>query len=120
MNVPLVHPDAPVGKLNVPVALVLRYAKLPVPIMVPFEEPDTNPTDTFKFELAAEVTCPVTVKLVPVAAIAGKQDPDGLFTAVTMPLREFPFWLKLIVNVVFGIVDPAAKTAFHVPATTAV
>lgn len=88
--------------------------------MVPVDDPDTNPTDTFKLELAADVTCPVTVKLVPVAAIAGKQDPDGLFTAVTIPLSEFPFWLKLIVSVVLGMLDPAAKTAFQVPVTTAV
>lgn len=87
--------------------------------MVPFDEPDTKPTDTVKFELAAEETCPVTVKVVPVAAIAGKHDPDGLFTAVTIPVNEFPFWLKLIVSVVVGIVDPAAKAAFHVPVTTA-
>ena len=88
--------------------------------MVPLDDPDTNPTDTFKLELAAEVTCPVTVKLVPVAAIAGKHEPDGLFTAVTVPVREFPFWLKLIVSVVLGIVEPGANTAFHVPVTTAV
>lgn len=88
--------------------------------MVPLVDPDTKPTDTFKLELAAEVTCPVTVKLVPVAAIAGKHDPDGLFTAVTVPVREFPFWLKLIVSVVLGIVEPGANTAFHVPVTTAV
>ena len=88
--------------------------------MVPLDDPDTKPTDIVKFELAAEVTCPVTVKVVPVAAIAGKHDPDGLFTAVTMPLSEFPFWLKLIVSIVLGIVDPAAKTAFQVPVTTAV
>jgi hypothetical protein len=74
----------------------------------------------FKLELAAEVTCPVTVKVVPVAAIAGKHEPEGLFTAVTVPLKEFPFWLKLIVSVVLGIVEPGAKTAFHVPVTTAV
>jgi hypothetical protein len=43
-----------------------------------------------------------------------------LFTAVTVPLKEFPFWLKLIVSVVLGIVEPGAKTAFHVPVTTAV
>lgn len=103
-----------------PVALVLRYPKLPVPIMVPVDEPETNPTDTVKLELALDVTCPVTVKVVPVAAIAGKQDPDGLFTPVTIPLSEFPFWLKLMVNVVLGMVDPAAKTAFQVPVTTAV
>lgn len=120
MNVPLVHPDAPVGKLKVPVALVLKYAIVPVPIMVPLDDPDTNPTDTFRLELAADVTCPVTVNVVPVAAIAGKQEPDGLFTPVTVPLNEFPFWLKLIVSVVVGIVDPAANAAFHVPVTTAV
>lgn len=88
--------------------------------MVPLDDPDTNPTDTFKLELAAEVTCPVTVNVVPVAAIAGKQDPEGLLTAVTVPLSEFPFWLKLIVSVVLGIVEPGANTAFHVPVTTAV
>lgn len=88
--------------------------------MVPFEDPDTNPTETFRLELAADVTWPVTVKLVPVEAIAGKQDPEGLFTAVTVPFSEFPFWLKLIVSVVVGIVDPTANTAFHVPVTTAV
>ena len=59
--------------------------------MVPLDDPETKPTDTLKLELAADVTCPVTVKLVPVAAIAGKQDPEGLFTAVTVPLSEFPF-----------------------------
>jgi hypothetical protein len=88
--------------------------------MEPVVDPDTNATDTFKLELVADVTCPVTVKLVPVAAIAGKQDPDGLFTAVTIPVSEFPFWLKLMVNVVLGMLDPAAKAAFHVPVTTAV
>jgi hypothetical protein len=88
--------------------------------MVPVDDPETNPTETFRLELAADVTCPVTVKLVPVAAIAGKQEPDGLFTAVTIPVSEFPFWLKLMVNVVLGMLDPAAKTAFQVPVTTAV
>jgi len=88
--------------------------------MVPLEDPDTNPTETFKLELAVDVTCPVTVKLVPVEAIAGKQDPEGLFTAVTVPFNEFPFWLKLIVSVVVGIVEPSANAAFHVPVTTAV
>lgn len=88
--------------------------------MVPFDDPETKPTEIFKLELAAEVTCPVTVNVVPVAAIAGKQDPDGLLTAVTVPLKEFPFWLKLIVSVVVGIVAPAANAAFHVPVTTAV
>lgn len=88
--------------------------------MVPFDDPETKPTEMFKLELAAEVTCPVTVNVVPVAAIAGKQDPDGLLTAVTVPLKEFPFWLKLIVSVVVGIVAPAANAAFHVPVTTAV
>ena len=88
--------------------------------MVPFDDPDTNPTETFRLELAADVTCPVTLKLVPVEAIAGKQDPERLFTAVTVPFSEFPFWLKLMVKVVLGMVDPAANTAFHVPVTTAV
>jgi len=45
-------------------------------MMVPFDDPDTNPTEMFKLELAAEVTCPVTVKVVPVAAIAGKHEPE--------------------------------------------
>ncbi len=88
--------------------------------MVPFDDPETNPTDTFKLELAADVTCPVTVNVVPVAETAGKHEPDGLFTAVTVPVREFPFWLKLMVSVVLGIVAPGANTAFHVPVTTAV
>lgn len=88
--------------------------------MVPVDDPDMNATDTFKLELAAEVTCPVTVKAVPVAATAGKQEPEGLFTAVTVPLSELPFWLKLIVRVVLGIVPPGANTAFHVPITTTV
>src|SRR5690349_21198581 len=120
VNVPLVHPEAPEGKLNVPVALALRYASVPVPIMVPVDDPETKPTETFRLELAADETCPVTVKVVPVAAIAGKHEPEGLLTPVTVPVSAFPFWLKLMVSVVLGVAPDEAKTVFHVPVTTGV
>ena len=75
---------------------------VPLALMVPLDDPDVKPTVKFTLELEAEETCPVTLKVVPVGAIAGKHDDCGLLTAVTVPVRLFPFWLKLTVNAVLG------------------
>jgi len=91
VNVPVEHAVPAVPKLNVPFAIVERYAKAPVPIMVPVDDPDIKATETFRFELAAVDTWPLTVKLVPLLLIAGKHDDGGLFTAVTVALRVLPF-----------------------------
>ena len=92
--------------------------------MVPLVEPEVNATATFKFDPVPELTWPVTLKVVPVAAIAGKQDEGGLFTAVTVPARLLPFWLKLTVKPVLGGVIPCAacgvNVIFHDPLTTGV
>ena len=92
--------------------------------MVPLDDPDVKATETFRFELAAVDTWPVTVKLVPLPLIVGKHDDGGLFTAVTVALRVFPFWLKFAVRVVLGGVLPlcaaGAKVIVHVPVTTGV
>ena len=92
--------------------------------MVPLVDPDMKATLKFKLELAAEDACPVTVKAVPVGAIAGKHEEDGLFTAVTVPDKLFPFWLKLTVNVVLGGAVPCnavgVKVTFQLPVTTGV
>jgi hypothetical protein len=84
--------------------------------MVPLEDPDVNPTEMFTLEFAADETWPVTVNVVPVEPIAGKHEPEGLFTAVTVPLRTFPVWLKLIVRLVVGVLlAPGANIAFQFP-----
>jgi len=102
VNVPVEQPATVVENVKAPVAMVPRYASDPFPIMVPLVEPDVNATDTFKLDPVPDVTCPVTLKFVPVAAIAGKHDEGGLFTAVTVPVIVLPFWLKLAVRVVLG------------------
>jgi hypothetical protein len=93
--------------------------------MVPLVEPDVKATATLKLDPVPELTCPVTLNVVPEGAIAGKQDDAGLFTAVTVPLRLLPFWLKLTVNPVLGgSVEPCApegaNVMFHAPVTTGV
>lgn len=68
--------------------------------MVPLEDPDMKATERVILEFAADDTWPVTVNVVPVEPIAGKHEPEELLTAMTVPLRAFPFWLKLIVRLV--------------------
>jgi len=91
----------------------------PLALIVPLEDPDMKATLRFKLELVAEDTWPVTVNVVPVGAIAGKHDEEGLLTAVTVPVMLFPLWLKLTVNVVLGGAVPcepvAAKATFQFP-----
>ena len=60
-------------------------------MMVPVVEPDIKVTDRLKFDPVAELTSPITLKVVPEAAMAGKQEDGGLFTAVTVPVRLLPF-----------------------------
>ena len=125
MNVPLPQPAAVVEKLNVPVAVVPRYARAPLPIMVPLVEPDVKATETLRLDPIPELTWPLTLNVVPEVAIAGKQDDGGLFTAVTVPLRLLPFWLKLTVNPVLGggvepCVPEGANVIFHAPVTIGV
>jgi len=88
---------------------------------VTVDDPEENPIERFKFEAAAEETWPVTLNDAPETA-AGKQELEGLLTAVTVPIKEFPFWLKLMVRVVLwaGVPVDEANTAFHVPVTTGV
>jgi hypothetical protein len=90
-----------------------------VALIVPLEDPDINATLRFKLELAPEDTCPVTVKVVPVGAIAGKHDDEGLLTAVTVPVKLLPLWLKFTVNVVLGGAVPCdavgANATFQLP-----
>jgi len=92
--------------------------------MVPVLEPEVNATDTFKLDPAPDETWPVTLKVVPEAAIAGKHEDGGLFTAVTVPVRLLPFWLKFTVKVVLGGAVPweavGANVIFQLPVTTGV
>ena len=93
--------------------------------MVPLVEPDINATATLTLDPVPELTCPVTLKVVPEAAIAGKHDDGGLFTAVTVPVRLLPFCVKFTVNPVLGggvePCDPVgANVIFHAPVTTGV
>ena len=96
----------------------------PVALMVPLVDPDMNATLKFKLELVAEETCPVTVNVVPVGEIAGKHDPEGLLTAVTVPETVLPFWLNITVRAVFGggvPPDPlGANVMFQLPLSTGV
>ena len=50
VNVPLVHPCEPVGKLKVPFAMEPRYASVLVLVMVPLEDPEVNANVTFTFD----------------------------------------------------------------------
>lgn len=125
VNVPLPQPATVVEKLKVPFAIVPRYANDPLPIMVPLAEPDVKAIATLMLDPVPELTCPVTLNVVPEDAIAGKHDDGGLFTAVTVPLRLLPFWLKLTVNpVAGGGVDPCvpdgAKVILQAPVTVGV
>ena len=126
VNVPLVQPDDPAGKLNVPLAEVPRYARVPVAVTVPLDDPDIKAIVRFKLELdcIAGETWPLTLNVVPVAVINGKQEFAGLLTAVTVPIRVEPFWLKLIVNPVLGGIVPcdafAASVSVHLPVTDGV
>lgn len=90
--------------------------------MVPVDEPEANATETFRFELweVDDETCPVTVNVVPVGATAGKQDPLGLFTDVTVPAIAFPFWVKLTVRLVLDDGAAGAKTTLQLPEITGV
>ena len=53
MKVPVEQAVPGVPKLNVPFAIVERYAKAPVPIMFPLDDPEVKATETLRFELAA-------------------------------------------------------------------
>jgi hypothetical protein len=85
------------------------------------DDPEEKPIERFKFEVAADDTCPVTVNDAPETAV-GKQAPEGLLSAVTVPVKEFPFWVKLMVKVVLcaGVLVDEANTAFQVPVTIGV
>lgn len=110
--------------MNVPLAVVLRYVVAPVALMVPVVDPDMKATLKFKLELVAEETCPVTVNVVPVGEIAGKHDPDGLLTAVTVPETLLPFWLNITVRAVLGGAVPpdplGANETFQLPLSTGI
>ena len=62
-----------------------------------------NDTETFKLEFACDcaTACPVTEKVLCVV-IKGKHEFAGLFTAVTIPERLFPFWAKFTFSMVAG------------------
>jgi hypothetical protein len=88
---------------------------------VPVRDPDENAIERFRFEVEAEDTWPVTLNDDP-ETVVGKQEPEGLVMAVTVPVSTFPFWLKLIVITVLcaGVLVDWANTAFQVPVTTGV
>jgi hypothetical protein len=88
--------------------------------MVPLVDPDVNATETFRLEDWAEETWPVTLKVVPVEAIAGKQDDAELLTAITVPVSAFPFWLKLTVRLVLPEGAAGAKMTLQFPVTAGV
>jgi len=94
-------------------------------MMVPVVEPDIKAIARLRFDPMAELTSPVTLKVVPEAAMTGKQEDGGLLTAVTVPVRLLPFWLKFTVNPVVGgglepCVPDGANITFHAPVTTGV
>ena len=96
----------------------------PVALMVPLVDPDMNPMLKFKLELALEETCPMTVNVVPVGEIAGKHDPEGLLTAVTVPETLLPFWLNITVRAVLGGAVPCdplgVSVTFQLPLSTGI
>ena len=121
VKVPLVQPELPVAKLNVPFAIVPRYASAPVPIMVPLLEPEVNITETVKLDMDCDcaTACPAIVKLL-CAEITGKHEGDGLLTAVTVPVMLLPFWVRFTVSVV-GDAAPwpvGVNVILHAPLTT--
>jgi hypothetical protein len=62
-----------------------------------------NATETFKLEFDCDwfTAWPVTEKVLCVV-IKGKHEFAGLFTAVTIPERLLPFWVKFTCRVVAG------------------
>jgi hypothetical protein len=90
---------------------------------VPILEPDVKATVRLRLELdcMAAATCPVILNVVPVDAIAEKQEDDELLTAVTVPVRLFPFWVKFTARPVLDAVeDVGANVTIHMPLTVGV
>jgi hypothetical protein len=88
--------------------------------MVPLVDPEVNATETFRLEDWAEDTCPVTLKVVPDGAIAGKQEEAELLTAITVPVSAFPFWVNVTVSPVLPDGAAGAKTTLQFPVTTGI